>query len=292
MRDYHEHAHTTARGPRPAAAPTRRWCNPLIARSPVRAARARPEPLQAHIATHLQGLARLRPSCGSGPTGPGALTRVDAPRFARPPSSGHPRRPVRCPPGLARGGVGCRRRRVSAGDRRLGEARPASRRNRRQHGPDVVIGGVVDRAEASDEPMVQRRSRRRVVAEGDQELPDLVPELGGGWRPPPAGWSRVRRYPPRGGGRPTAGGRGARWPGPGSRSRPRPRRRCRPGGWPLVEAGLDHPGEEARPSAHADQAVEGDGVARVGRRLVYAHEQPRSSSRQVMGLPWRTITSE
>jgi hypothetical protein len=28
---------------------------------------------------------------------------------------------------------------------------------------------------------------------------------------------------------------------------------------PLVEAGLDHPGEEPGPGAHTDQAVEGDG---------------------------------
>jgi SAM-dependent methyltransferase len=35
---------------------------------------------------------------------------------------------------------------------------------------------------------------------------------------------------------------------------------------PLVEAGLDHPGGEAGPGGHADQAVQGDGVARVGAR--------------------------
>jgi hypothetical protein len=35
-----------------------------------------------------------------------------------------------------------------------------------------------------------------------------------------------------------------------------------------VEAGLDHPAEEAGTGAHADQAVEGHGVARMGRRLV------------------------
>jgi hypothetical protein len=37
---------------------------------------------------------------------------------------------------------------------------------------------------------------------------------------------------------------------------------------PLVEASLHHPGEEPWPGAHADQAVEGDGVAGVGRGLV------------------------
>jgi hypothetical protein len=37
---------------------------------------------------------------------------------------------------------------------------------------------------------------------------------------------------------------------------------------PLVEASLDHRAEEAWPGAQADQAVEGDGVAGMRRRLV------------------------
>ena len=36
----------------------------------------------------------------------------------------------------------------------------------------------------------------------------------------------------------------------------------------LVEAGLDHPGEEPGLGAHADQSVQSDGVTGVGRRLV------------------------
>jgi hypothetical protein len=46
--------------------------------------------------------------------------------------------------------------------------------NRGQHGPDVVVGGVVEQPEAVDEPVGQERPRRRVVAEFDQELPDRV----------------------------------------------------------------------------------------------------------------------
>ena len=61
---------------------------------------------------------------------------------------------------------------------------------------------------------------------------------------------------------------------------------------PLVEAGLADRAEEAGPGAQADQAVEGDGVAGVRRRLVVGPGAAARSSRQVMRLSWRTITSE
>jgi hypothetical protein len=43
--------------------------------------------------------------------------------------------------------------------------------------PDVVVGGVIDRAEAVDEPVGQQRPRGWVLAQGDQQLPNLVVEL-------------------------------------------------------------------------------------------------------------------
>jgi hypothetical protein len=58
---------------------------------------------------------------------------------------------------------------------------------------------------------------------------------------------------------------------------------------PLVEAALDHPAEEAGTGAHADQAVEGHGVARMGRRLVVG---PGAAAQLLMRLSWWTITSE
>jgi len=40
--------------------------------------------------------------------------------------------------------------------------------------PDVVVGGVIDRAEAVDEPVGQQRPRGWVLAQGDQQLSNLV----------------------------------------------------------------------------------------------------------------------
>ena len=61
----------------------------------------------------------------------------------------------------------------------------------------------------------------------------------------------------------------------------------------LVVAGLDHPAEEPVPGAHADQAVEGNGVAGVGRRLVVGpRAAPGAPPGTPSGLSRRTITSE
>jgi hypothetical protein len=57
---------------------------------------------------------------------------------------------------------------------------------------------------------------------------------------------------------------------------------------PLVEADLDHPAEEPGPGAHADQAVEGNGVAGVGRRLVVG---PRAAPQFLQG-PDRAVAPD
>jgi hypothetical protein len=50
----------------------------------------------------------------------------------------------------------------------LGEAGPAGGLDGDQHGPDVVIGGVVHRDEAVDQAVVECRPGGRVVPEGDE----------------------------------------------------------------------------------------------------------------------------
>ena len=64
---------------------------------------------------------------------------------------------------------------TSGVDSGLGEAGPAGGLDRGQHRPDVVVGAVIDRGEAVDEPVVEHRPRGRVVAQTDQQVPDLGP---------------------------------------------------------------------------------------------------------------------
>src|SRR5215211_189837 len=58
---------------------------------------------------------------------------------------------------------------------------------------------------------------------------------------------------------------------------------------PLVEAGLDHPSEEPRSSAQADQAVKGDGVAGLGRRLVVG---PRATTQLLQATDWAVLADD
>ena len=164
-------------------------------------------PVTAVAETHATG--RARPPARLADPGAG---RVGFPGTGR--RSGRAGRPARQPPprrradGLTTAWSWAGRR--SAAGRRLGEARPAGGLDHGEHGPDVVVGGVVDRAaQPLAHPLGQEPVHRRHV--GGQEVANRN-------RPPPRPvlmpWPRT----------------GSRSPGSARRRwRPAPRpRRCRP----------------------------------------------------------------
>jgi hypothetical protein len=70
----------------------------------------------------------------------------------------------------------------------VAETGPAGGLDDGHHGPDVVVGGVIDRGEAPDEPVVERRPRGGVLAQADQQVPDLVLEPVGEAAGATTGW--------------------------------------------------------------------------------------------------------